>query len=75
MTFDFKCKSGKEIPIEFRSEDEIKYSFYNGKKIPLVNLSSRAKNPGFDVTPAKYVTAFITEKGIIKPSQLSQLSS
>ncbi len=75
MTFDFKCKSGKNIPIEFRSEDEVKYAFYKNKKVPLANLSSPAKNPGFDVTPAKYVTAFITEKGIIKPNQIKQLSS
>ncbi|HIJ97845.1 TPA: S-methyl-5-thioribose-1-phosphate isomerase [archaeon] len=74
MTFDFKTKSGKQIPIEERSSEEVSYATDGIHKVPISNLSSKVKNPGFDVTPAKYITAFITEKGIIKPSQIKRLS-
>jgi S-methyl-5-thioribose-1-phosphate isomerase len=73
-TFDFALKSGKDIPIEERDEEEVLYQTginKNGKieKILVCNPGSKAKNPSFDVTPAKFVTSFITEKGIIKPSR------
>ena len=60
-TFDLKIKAGKDIPIEQRPIDEIR--FYNGKKI----TPDRVKiyNPAFDVTPAKNITAIITEHGVI----------
>ncbi|GGM72196.1 hypothetical protein GCM10007108_08010 [Thermogymnomonas acidicola] len=70
-TFDFSLKSGDEIPIEERDENEV--LFVNGKR--LGPEESRAKNPAFDVTPAKYVTGFITEYGIYKPSELSQMKA
>ena len=63
-TIDFNIKSGKDIPIEIRSEDEIKFS----GKTPLNHSLSPALNHGFDVTPAKYVTGLITEKGISEAS-------
>ncbi|WPX10060.1 S-methyl-5-thioribose-1-phosphate isomerase [Anaerocellum danielii] len=62
-TIDFNIKSGSEIPIEERSEDEIR--FFNGKKI--VPDESKVFNPAFDVTPAENITAIITEKGVIFP--------
>lgn len=62
---------GDEIPIEERDENEV--LFVNGKR--LGPEESRAKNPAFDVTPAKYVTGFITEYGIYKPSELSQMKA
>ncbi|BCS81183.1 S-methyl-5-thioribose-1-phosphate isomerase [Anaerocellum diazotrophicum] len=62
-TIDFNIKSGLEIPIEERSEDEIR--FFNGKKI--VPDESKVFNPAFDVTPAENITAIITDKGIIFP--------
>ena len=68
-TIDFKLESGKEIPIEFRSENEVLY--INGVRI--APLETRAENPAFDVTPAKFVTAFITEKGIFKPKEIRKL--
>jgi translation initiation factor eIF-2B subunit alpha/methylthioribose-1-phosphate isomerase len=68
-TFDLKCKSGGQIPIEEREESEI--HFIGEKRI--TPEGARARNPAFDVTPAKYVTAFITDKGIMKPKNTRQL--
>jgi len=73
-TFDINCPSGKNIPIEERSEDEVLFQTGLGddnkiKKIRVCSSGSKAYNPAFDVTPAKYITAIITEKGIIKPNQ------
>lgn len=73
-TFDLNCESGKEIPIEERNEDEVKYVSGWSKKnneIEKVLISpekSPARNPSFDVTPNKFVTGFITPQGIIKPN-------
>ena len=74
-TIDFTLTDGSMIPIEERSEDEVLY--YSGpdadgtmRNIRLASPGSHALNPAFDVTPAKYITAFITEKGIIKPEDL-----
>jgi S-methyl-5-thioribose-1-phosphate isomerase len=68
-TFDKNCPSGKEIPIEYRSDDEVKMmegidSTGNLNKITVANPSSEALNPGFDVTPADLITGYITENGI-----------
>ncbi len=73
-TFDLKCASGKNIPIEERSEDEvlcISGLAENGeiKKVRIAPQGSHAFNPAFDVTPAKYIAGIITEKGIIKPNK------
>ncbi|MEM5872042.1 MAG: S-methyl-5-thioribose-1-phosphate isomerase [Candidatus Aenigmatarchaeota archaeon] len=65
-TFDISCKNGDEIVIEERDENEIHY--IDGKRI--TPRFSKAKNPAFDVTPAKYVSGFITPKGIIKPNEI-----
>lgn len=70
-TFDFSISSGDDIPIEERSEDEV--LVVNGKH--LGPETSHARNPAFDVTPAKYVAAFITEYGIFRPNELSKLRS
>ncbi len=61
-TIDFTCASGREIPIEERSEDEI-LTFHRSRIAP---EGVKAFNPAFDVTPAQLVTAIITEKGIIR---------
>ena len=66
-----ECRTGKEIPIESRSEDEVLFQTGqddNGNlvKIRVCSPGSQALNPAFDVTPAKYITGIITEKGIIK---------
>jgi S-methyl-5-thioribose-1-phosphate isomerase len=75
-TFDMECDTGKEIPIEERSQDEVLFQTGiddngNRVKIRVCAPGSGAYNPAFDVTPAKYITGFITEKGIIKADRLS----
>lgn len=70
-TFDMDCKTGKAIIIEERSQDEVLYqegidSNGNNVRIMVCAPGSSAYNPAFDVTPAKYITGLITEKGIIK---------
>lgn len=62
-TFDAKLSSGKDIPIEKRHQDEVRVVM--GKRIAPRGV--KAYNPAFDVTPARLVTAIITEKRIVKP--------
>ncbi len=68
-TFDLNCKNGDEIPIEEREQDEVrgfgKFQWAPGK--------SKTYNPAFDVTPAKLIKGFITDKGIIKPPYKNSL--
>ena len=54
-TVDLTKKDGSKIPIEERDPKEVSDRF------PVYN-------PAFDVTPAKYITAIITEVGVLKPS-------
>jgi len=68
-TFDWNIKNGvKEIKIEERSADEVKY--IEGlceneiKKVLLMPMNSPAINYAFDVTPARLITGLITERGI-----------
>jgi methylthioribose-1-phosphate isomerase len=71
-TFDFDISDGvKEIPIETRSEDEVKYiRGVNSKgevdELLITPKSSSALNYGFDVTPARLITGLITNKGLCK---------
>ena len=70
-TIDIDCPTGKEIPIEERSQDEVLFQSgidTNGNpvQVRICSPGSEALNPAFDVTPAKYITGLITEKGIIK---------
>jgi methylthioribose-1-phosphate isomerase len=60
-TFDLKIKSGNEIPIEERSPEEVTSGF--GKRTAPEGV--KVFNPAFDVTPAKNITAIITERGVI----------
>ncbi len=55
-TFDLSIRSGAEIPIEERSPEEID---------PAPGAS--VQNPAFDVTPAEYVTALVTDVGLLEP--------
>jgi len=63
-TIDMSLKNGDEIPIEERHPNEITY--IQGKRI--TPEGTNAANPAFDITPHKYITALITDKGIIKKS-------
>ena len=78
-TIDFNCEKGDDIPIEERNQDEVLYIFgwSDLDKLERVKISpkkSTARNPAFDVTPAKYITGIITEKGIFKPEELRKLA-
>jgi methylthioribose-1-phosphate isomerase len=61
-TIDLTTPTGAEIPIEERHEDEITQWF--GKRTAPKGV--KVFNPAFDVTPNEYVTAIITEKGIVR---------
>ena len=62
-TIDTSIKSGKEIPIEERSHEEVTH--INGKRICAEGVN--IINPGFDVTPHELIAGIITEKGILRP--------
>ena len=67
-TVDLKTPDGSKIVIEERSSDEVLY--INNKRI--APEGTVARHPGFDVTPAKNITAIITEKGVFKPANIKQ---
>ncbi len=60
-TIDPKLRSGKEIPIEERDSSEVTHLM--GKRVAPYGVS--VYNPAFDVTPARYVSAIVTEKGVL----------
>ncbi len=67
-TFDARRPNGRTIPVEERSEDEVLE--LSGRRI--APGRSHARNPAFDVTPAKYVTAFVTPAGVLSPPELAR---
>ena len=72
-TIDWEIKKSKDIPIEERDSEELSHMEgldENGaiKKILIYSKKSKAMNLAFDITPAKYVTGLITEKGICRAS-------
>ena len=67
-TFDTRRASGASIPVEERSEEEV--LDLTGRRV--APRSSHARNPAFDVTPAKYVTAFVTPLGVVTPRALAR---
>ena len=73
-TIDWNIKDHRDIPIEERTSEEL--SHIEGldesgqvKKVQIYPKKSNAVNLAFDVTPAKYVTGLITEKGICEASE------
>jgi len=72
MTFDLNCGSGDEIEIEERDASEVLGMWGideegSPSRVLIAAKDTPARNPAFDVTPAKYVTGFITEIGILRP--------
>jgi methylthioribose-1-phosphate isomerase len=61
-TIDLSLPSGYQIPIEERSPEEVTHI----QGVPVAPAGVRAANPAFDITPGSYITAIITEKGIIR---------
>jgi len=68
-TFDRELHSGKDIPIEERSPDEV----LKFNEMELSSGLSKAYNPAFDVTPAKYITGYITPAGIYTKKDFDKL--
>jgi methylthioribose-1-phosphate isomerase len=69
-TIDVSLKTGKEIPIEQRDSAEVTH--LSGRRI--APRGTKVYNPAFDVTPAKYIAAIITEQGILKKPYPKHLS-
>jgi methylthioribose-1-phosphate isomerase len=70
-TIDLETPNGSQIPIEQRSSREVTH--FAGKLITPDGV--KVENPAFDVTPAKYITAIVTEQGIAKPPYEQSLSA
>ena len=73
-TIDWDLKDPKNIPIEERDSDELSYiegldNEGNIRKIQIYPKNSKTLNLAFDVTPAKYITGLITEKGLCSASK------
>ena len=73
-TIDWDIKNYKDIPIEERNSEELSHiegldENGNVKKIQIYPKKSKSMNLAFDVTPAKYVTGLITEKGVCEASK------
>ena len=72
-TIDWNIKNYKDIPIEKRNSEELSHvdgldEDGNIKRILIYPKKSKAMNLAFDITPAKYVTGLITEKGVCEAS-------
>jgi methylthioribose-1-phosphate isomerase len=68
-TFDLTMKSGDDIPIEERHSREVTHL----QGLPVAPEGIRVRNPAFDVTPARYITGIITEKGVVTGDYSRQL--
>jgi methylthioribose-1-phosphate isomerase len=82
-TIDWTLRRGTDIPIEERDESEVLGAWGITMRVPdrrrrsgrrgyvrVANPTSRARNPGFDVTPPELITGIITPAGIFKPADL-----
>ena len=63
-TIDLNTRTGDDIPIELRKGEEI---YQKKKKKNMAPEGVKTYNPSFDVTDHKYITAVITEKGVVRP--------
>jgi methylthioribose-1-phosphate isomerase len=70
-TIDLACPDGSAIPIEERDAAEVTAPFGQ----PIAPAGVIARNPAFDVTPARYVDAIVTEVGIARPPYQESLRS
>jgi methylthioribose-1-phosphate isomerase len=68
-TVDLATETGDDIPIEERPAEEVTH--IGGKRIAPEGI--KVFNPAFDVTPAQYISAIVTEKGIVKGDYKNQL--
>jgi methylthioribose-1-phosphate isomerase len=70
-TIDFKMETGYMIPIEERNPREVTHVF---GKVQIAPEGVRVANPAFDVTPARYISAIITELGAFHPKDIHKLA-
>ncbi len=68
-TIDMTKRTGKDIPIEQRRPEEVALI----GQTRIVPKGVKVLNPAFDVTPARFITAIVTEKGVVKPAELKKL--
>jgi methylthioribose-1-phosphate isomerase len=68
-TFDLSIASGAQIPIEERPAEEVTH--HGGRRMAPEGVAVR--NPAFDVTPHRYVTAIVCEKGVARPPYTESL--
>jgi methylthioribose-1-phosphate isomerase len=66
---DMECPDGEHIPIEQRSQREVTH--VGATRIAPEGV--KVENPAFDVTPARYITALITERGVVRPPYAESL--
>ena len=66
-TFDHRRPTGRSIPVEERAPEEVLE--LAGRAV--APKASPARNPAFDVTPAKFVSAFVTPDGVVRPGELA----
>ncbi|EST53611.1 methylthioribose-1-phosphate isomerase [Brevibacillus panacihumi W25] len=67
-SIDLETATGAQIPIEERPGEEITHGL--GKQVAPDDI--KVYNPAFDVTPAAYITAIVTETGIFKPEEIAK---
>ncbi len=70
-TLDLSLQTGDDIPIEERHSREVTHL----SGFPVAPEGVKVRNPAFDVTPAKYITAIITEKGVVTGDYSRQLQN
>ncbi len=70
-TIDLSLPDGAHIPIEERSMDEVLNLEIGGERVAPEGITAR--NPAFDVTPNRYVTAIVTENGVVRPPYVESL--
>jgi methylthioribose-1-phosphate isomerase len=64
-TIDLSLTDGSQIPIEERDPDEVLGIQFHGERV--APQGAKARNPAFDVTPNRLITAIVTENGIVVP--------
>jgi methylthioribose-1-phosphate isomerase len=69
-SIDFSIPTGESIPIEERGSEEVTHIF----ECHIAPAGVKVRNLAFDVTPAKYITGIITEKGVFRPEDLHKLN-
>ena len=70
-TFDLSLASGDQIPIEERSAAEVTHM----AGVPIAPPNIEARHPAFDVTPHRYITAIISERGVAREPYTASLKA